>query len=187
MKVGVFSIQRRVSPDDEAERRQLQALYVAAREDNLSVLRELFSQGYDFQLLDAQMRTLLHLAHRAETVAFLIECGCNPLAVDAEQSTTLMHPGLEAKSNQLLLAAGVNVHACDIQGHTALYRQCDFSGIGWDNPDLDALQVLLDAGLVDRNEIEAILDSARACVTSAGENNDVAFFEHFLRKYQRPL
>ena len=92
----------------------LQKLFAAALKDDLPALRGRLADGMDFQARDDKMQTLLHVAHRVETVAFLIECGCDPLAFDSEQSTTLMHPGLEAEANRFLIAQGVNVHARDV-------------------------------------------------------------------------
>lgn len=185
-KVGPFTVSHRVGMDETKELSQLQKLYVAAMKDDLPTLHILSEEEVDFQLRDDKMRTLLHLAHRAETIAFLIECGCDPLALDSEGSTTLMHPELEAKANQLLLECGVDIHARDRYGAITLYRQCDFSGIGWENPDLDALQVLLEAGVANGNEeeIERIIEVALQCATSAGENNDVSILADFLRKYK---
>jgi ankyrin repeat protein len=187
-KIGPFTVQHRIGTDDSEELKKLRELYVAAMKDDLRALQMLSSKGLDFQLRDDKGKTLLHLAHRAETISFLLECGCDSLALDAEQSTTLMHPRLDAKANELLLKQGVDVHARDSYGNTALYRQCDFSGIGWDNPNLQALQVLLDAGVADgrEDEIETIITIASKGVTSAGENNDVAILARFLRKYKRP-
>ena len=165
---------------------QLQKLFAATLKDDLPALRGMLADGMDFQARDDKMQTLLHVAHRVETVAFLIECGCDPLALDSEQSTTLMHPGLEAEANRFLIAQGVNVHARDVYGDTALFRQCNFGGIGWENPNLDALQVLLQAGVAEGNaeEIERIIGIASDSVTSAGENNDVAILARFLRGYK---
>jgi ankyrin repeat protein len=186
IKIGPYTVHHRLNADDTEEIRQLQKLYLAAMRDDLPALQHLSSQGLDFQLCDPEIKTLLHLAHTGEVVRFLLECGCDPLARDSEQSTTLMHPGLDANANQRLLAQGVNVHARDAHGNSALYRQCDFGGVGWDNPNLDALQVLLEAGVIDGNEdeIERIIETASECVTSAGESNDVATLARFLRKYK---
>ena len=188
MKIGPFTVERRSRPTDADELVQLQKLFAAARQDDLPALQNLLSEGLDIQLRDEKMHTLLHLAHRGDTVTFLLQCKCDPLALDIEQSTTLMHPGLDAEANRLLLAHGVNLHARDLHGHTALYRQCDFSGIGWDNPDLEALQVLLAEGIArgNQDEIETIIEIAAQRVTSAGENNDVATLARFLRKYEPP-
>ena len=186
IKIGPYTLRYCLSTDEEQELRQLKTLCFAAMKDDLPTLRNLSSQGLDIQLCDAEMKTLLHLVHDGEVVGFLLECGCDSLALDSEQSTTLMHPGLDANANRLLLAQGVDVHARDVHGNSALYRQCDFSGIGWDNPNLDALRVLLKAGVMDGNddEIERIIETAAECVTSAGESNDVATLARFLRKYK---
>lgn len=139
-------------------------------------------------LRGASGETLLHHAGGVVGVCALLALGLDPNARDDKGRTPLM-ARRSAEANRALIEAGADLHAVDAAGERALAHQADVLtvGTGYGCPDLEALQVLIDAGapLPTPDEAEAWIARTEGSVSHHMEHADWQRFAAWARRLAR--
>jgi ankyrin repeat protein len=128
---------------------------------------------------------LLHARLQPETLRHLLLAGLDPNGRDRRGLTPLMcQQHLEC--NRLLLEAGADLHATDLQGNSVLaYQAGALDGCcGYLAPDFAVLDALLEAGaaLPTDQQLEQWIADALARVSAGVEYNDARRFEGWARQ-----
>lgn len=184
-RLGAYTTRFILFPANLAQELALYAaLFQAAEQNDLGKVQHLLAEGLDVQVRNQHGATLLHVASEPQMLSLLLSKGANPKQKDGREQTPLMRYGLSALANQILIQAGVALHAADKEGYTALHHQALARCIGWINPDFGAILVLLKAGLNPNVKWrgQSVVAEAETQVCSALEYNEWQAFRSFMQK-----